>query len=162
MRAAVFLGVSTSLAMLLTGCAPDTPPAAAPQPAAADTQPVAPQPIAPIANNRQIMLGLVIPAADVIWGVANEAPADDAAWEKVAANAVMIAEAGNLMMTGPRRVDDAQWSQFAKAMIDGGKAAAQGAMNKNVDQVAEAGNTLYEACDGCHQKYMAARQTPAQ
>jgi hypothetical protein len=108
-------------------------------------------------TSRQIMLGLVIPAADIVWGVANEAPADDAAWEKVAANAAMIAEAANLMSTGSRVVDQADWLTYVKAMKDAATAAAAGATAKNVDQTSDAGNTLYEACDTCHMKYMPAR-----
>lgn len=157
MRAAVLLGLAGSCVMLMTACESEAPPAPSAEATIADNEPVA-----PIANNRQIMLGLVIPAADVIWGVGNEAPADDAGWEKVAANALMIAEAGNLMIMGPRRVDDGEWATYSQAMIDSGKAAAQAAANKNLDQVSEAGNSLYEACDGCHQKYMPARQVPAQ
>lgn len=141
--------------LVLAACSKDS----APEPAAA--VPPGPQVSAPAseATSRQIMLGLVIPAADVVWGVANEAPADEAAWEKVQASAVMIAEAGGLMMTGSRVVDQADWVAYSKAMADAATAAAAAAAEKNIDRVSEAGNTLYETCDTCHAKYMAARQT---
>jgi hypothetical protein len=125
---------------------------AAPEQAAAPAAPVS------TVTTRQIMLGLVIPAADILWGVGSQAPADDAAWEKVAANAAMIAEAGNLMSTGARVVDQADWLKDVKAMQDAATAAAAGATAKNVDQTSNAGNALYDACDTCHMKYMPARQ----
>src|SRR5262245_43564741 len=116
--------------------------------------PPGPQVAAPasVVTSRQIMLGLVIPAADIVWGVSGDPPADDAAWEKVQANAAMIAEAGGLMMTGVRVVDQADWLVYAKAMADAATAAAAGAAAKDVDKVSDAGNTLYESCDTCHAK----------
>lgn len=110
------------------------------------------------ANSRQIMLGLVIPAADVIWGAANEAPADDAAWEKLGATALMIAEAGQLMMTGPRVLDEGTWTAYSQLMVDAALAAARAAGEKDLDALNDAGNTLYDSCDTCHARYMAARQ----
>jgi len=138
-------------AFMLAGCGQGE----APQQTVAPAAPAAPVSTVTV---RQIMLGLVIPAADVVWGVANEAPADDAAWEKVAASAAMIAEAGNLMSTGERVVDQAEWLTYVKAMRDAATAAAAGAAAKNVDQTSDAGNTLYETCDTCHMKYMLARE----
>ncbi len=153
MRALAISSVIASV-FLLAGCGQG----AAPEQAAAPAAPAAP---VSTVTTRQIMLGLVIPAADVVWGVANAAPADDAAWEKVAANAAMIAEAGNLMSTGARVVDQADWLTYVKAMSDAATAAAAGALAKNVDQTSEAGNTLYDSCDTCHMKYMPARQGEA-
>lgn len=153
MRALAISSVIASV-VVLAGCGQG----AAPEQAAAPAAP--PAPVSTV-TSRQIMLGLVIPAADIVWGVANEAPADDAAWEKVAANAAMIAEAGNLMSTGARVVDQGDWLKYVKAMQDAATAAAAGATAKNVDQTSDAGNALYDACDTCHMKYMTARQGEA-
>jgi hypothetical protein len=112
---------------------------------------------APVANARQIMLGLVIPAADVVWSAANEAPADDAAWEKIQANAVMITEAGNMLQVAPRVVDQDEWLANAKALAETSSAAAQAAAEKNLDRLSDAGNNMYDVCDKCHAKYMPAR-----
>lgn len=141
-------------AMALAACSE------APVPEQAATPPVATGPSVPesIATARQVMLGLVIPAADVVWSAANETPADDAAWEKIQANAVMIAEAGGMLMTGARVVDQADWMTYTRAMTDAALAAAAAAGEKNLDKISEAGNTLYESCDTCHKKYMVARQ----
>ena len=146
------LAISSVIAsgFVLVGCGQGAAPGQAAAPAA---------PAAPVSTvtNRQVMLGLVIPAADVVWSVANAAPADDAAWEKIAASAAMIAEAGNLMGTGVRVVDQADWLANVKAMRDAATAAAAAATAKNVDQTTDAGNTLYDTCDTCHMKYMPAR-----
>ncbi len=125
-------------------------------PAAAATAPAA------VATSRQIMLGLVIPAADVVWAAANETPADDAAWEKIQANAIMITEAGNLMQVPPRVVDQDEWLANAKALVETSTAAAQAAGEKNLDKLSDAGNNMYDVCDKCHAKYMPARIAEAQ
>lgn len=130
----------------LASCAKEVPPPA-PQP-----------PFQPIASTKEIMLGITIPASDVVFGAAAESPADDAAWEKIRINALALAESGNLLMIGPRAADKAAWWQFAKALTDASIVVAKAAQAKSVDQISEAGNTVYEACDGCHKIYMAARQ----
>lgn len=146
------------LFLALVACNPQhAPDASAVAPASPSAVPQTAPP-ASAATSRQVMLGLVIPAADIVWGVGSEAPADDAAWEKVQATAVMIAEAGHLLMAVPRVVDQGDWLVAAQAMIDAANAAAASAREKNVDKVSEAGNALYESCDACHAKYMPARQ----
>ncbi len=103
------------------------------------------------------MLGLTIPATDVVWGVGNETPADDAAWERVAANALMVAESGNLLLTGSRNPQQADWTEMTHEMIKYARAAAEAAQKHDVDGVTEAGDELYNACDSCHNKYMPAK-----
>jgi hypothetical protein len=110
-----------------------------------------------IANTRQVMLGLTIPASDVVFQVGAAAPTDDAGWEKVQANAAMLAESANLLLTPPRAIDAPEWTGFAKTLIAASKTALQAAQAHDVDKVLEAGNQIYEVCDGCHRKYMAAR-----
>ena len=143
--------------LMLTGCGESVPgPAAPPAPSQATATAITDS----VATSRQIMLGLVIPAADVVWGVASAAPSDDLAWEKVAASAAMIAEAGRLMSTGSRIVDQAEWLAYSKGMADAANLAAKAAGEKNADGVSDAGNVLYETCDTCHKKYMPARVVP--
>src|SRR5688572_1017302 len=123
-----------------------------PEPAAAVPQ------IEAIATTRQIMLGITIPTSDVLFGVATEAPKDDAAWERVQANALALAESGNLLMVGSRVRDQGDWIKHCKTLIETAKLAAQAAQEKNIDKELEAGDKVYEVCDGCHKQYMPARQ----
>lgn len=114
-------------------------------------------PIESFATTRQVMLGLTIPASDVLFQAGSAAPADDAGWEKVQANAAMLAESANLLLTAPRVIDSTEWKGFAQSLLTTSKAALAAAQARNVYEVLEAGNQIYEACDGCHKKYMAAR-----
>ena len=94
---------------------------------------------------------------DVVFQVGNKAPAEDMEWEKVQANALAVAESANLLMVGTRVVDHEDWIRNAQSLIAAAKEAAQAAQEKNVDKVLAAGDKMYEVCDACHKKYMAAR-----
>jgi hypothetical protein len=75
-----------------------------------------------------------------------------------------LAESGNLLLIGNRAVDQNDWAKWARALATSAVAAGQAALAHDVDKLADAGNAVYETCDGCHMKYMAARadeQKPA-
>ena len=129
-------------------------------PAPAATVPPAPT-LQSTATVKQLMLGAVIPASDIVFGVAATTPADDATWAKVQANAVVIAEMAKLLTENPRKKDDGEWIAKSQAMYDTANAVAVAATEKNAEKVSDAGNNLYDACDGCHMKYMPSRQGSA-
>lgn len=103
---------------------------------------------------RQVMLGLTIPAMDVLWGVPNNPPANDGDWERVAANAVMVAESGNLLLTGPRNPHMDDWTANVQEMIKYALQAADAAQRHDLDGVSDAGDLIYDSCDSCHNVYM--------
>ncbi len=111
-----------------------------------------------IATTRQVMLGITIPTSDVVFQVGARAPADDMEWEKVEASALALAESGAMLTVGSRAVDQGEWLKHSQDLIATAKVAAAAAHEKNVDKVLDAGNAIYEVCDACHKKYMAARQ----
>jgi hypothetical protein len=106
------------------------------------------------ANTRQLMLGLVEPASNAVFRAQAEAPADDAGWERVEANALVLAEAGVLLTTGSRRIEEQQWLEQARALVDAGKAAAAAARARDADQMSAAGDAVYATCEECHAKYL--------
>jgi len=112
----------------------------------------------PIATTRQIMLGITAPTSDVVFQVGAKAPESDAEWEKVQASALSLAESALLLRSGPRAVDQQEWLKHCDDLISTAKAAAAAAGEKDVDKVLDVGNSIYEVCDGCHRRYMAARQ----
>ncbi len=138
---------------LLAGCGarPDAPPAAA-----------APQAtLEHIATARQVMLGLSIPAADVIWQLADHVPTDQAGWDRVAGTAAMLAESGNLLLTGPRNVNQPEWTQLSLELVARSKEAMAAAERKDLDAVLAAGDAIYGVCENCHNKYMPAKLAEA-
>ena len=110
-----------------------------------------------LATNRQVMLGLTIPASDVLFQVGSKPPENDAEWDRVVANAVMLAESGNLLLQGPRDLHQPEWTQHANDMIARAKVAAEAASKHDVDGVLAAGDSIYEVCENCHNKFMPAK-----
>ncbi len=134
-------------AVALVACRPQAPAVTAPTTPALEH----------LANAKQVMLGLSIPASDVLFQVADNVPTDDAGWARLEATALMLGESGNLLLTGPRDLAQPEWRQFSRELVARSKLAAEAAGRRDVDALLEAGNQIYETCDACHSKYMPAK-----
>ncbi len=117
----------------------------------------------PVASVKQIMKGIVGPAATVIFnsvgatitaqGVDEWAPKTDEEWEAVGNSAAALIESGNLLMMGNRVVDTGDWITMSQAMIDGGKEALKAIAAKNAEGVLASGEPINISCDACHERY---------
>ena len=134
------------------GCSKQPPAAEATSdvPAAA----AAPQAFKVVGSSRDIMLAVTIPASDAVFTAAAEPPTTDEQWVRVERAALALAESGNLLLMSGRAVDDSDWSRFAGMLIDTAAQAHVAARAKDIDGVSDAGDRIYEACEGCHKKYM--------
>jgi hypothetical protein len=120
-------------------------------------------PTTPVASIKQIMNGIVLPNANVIYdavgtvidaaGVHETAPKNDKEWATVADSAAAIVESGNLMLLGNRAIDKGEWVRLTRKFADAGKAVLVAAEAKQKEGVFAAGGELDETCDGCHEKY---------
>lgn len=156
------LGVAIAAALLLAACSSKQGEAARSTTAGAASGAAASMPSE--ATTRQVMLGLTIPASDMLWGVGSKAPADDTEWDRVTANAVMLAESGLMLMAAPRDVGQPEWTQHARDMVTHARTAAAAAQKRDVDALLAAGDEIYNVCEACHNKYMPAKvaeQAPA-
>jgi len=119
--------------------------------------------LTPVGSVRQIMRGIVDPAATTVFGavsttvsaagVEEKAPSTAAEWDAVADSASALAEAGNLLLIGSRVVDEGEWTTISRRMIDAGRKALVAAEAKNAADVFASGEVIYETCDSCHSKY---------
>jgi hypothetical protein len=110
----------------------------------------------------RIMTRTVMPAARHVWGavgtivtaagVDERAPRTDAEWDAVATSAATLSEAGRVLMG--RRQSEKQWTRFGQALVDGGQAAFKAAKARIADDLLASGETIYRACEGCHERYM--------
>ena len=117
----------------------------------------------PVASVKQIMAGIVMPAANVVFdsvstivdakGVQEHQPRTDEEWARVGANAAALIESANMLLIGNRAVDQGDWVKMAKAMADAGQTALKAAEAKKPEGILEAGETINQSCDNCHQKY---------
>ena len=117
----------------------------------------------PVASVRQIMKGIVAPAATVVFnsvsttvsfrGTEEKFPRTDAEWEEVGNSAAALIESGNLLLMGSRAVDKGEWVKMSQAMIDAGKVALKATQDKSAEGVLAAGEQVNMSCDGCHRRY---------
>jgi hypothetical protein len=130
-----------------------------------------PQPFRAVAGNRLLMLSVIDPAADVVWGSVKTVmtlegteefrPDTDEEWEAVRNSAVILAESGNLLMMDRRAMDQGDWIGWSAAMVDAGEAAMQAADARDPQAVFDAGSEIYATCAGCHEKYVIGSAAPA-
>jgi hypothetical protein len=119
--------------------------------------------LTPVASVRQIMMGIVAPAAAVVFesvsttvsikGIEEKAPHTDAEWEHVGNSAAALVESGNLLLMGRRAIDKGDWVKMSQALIDAGKLTLRAVQAKSPDQILEAGEAVNTSCNNCHQKY---------
>lgn len=148
------IGCAAGLASVLgVGCRDREPP----PPAAAAGVPT----FHPVATVAEVMEALVLPASSsifnaAVWenGVSVGAPRNDEEWETVHHQALMLAEAGNLLMMAPRAKDDKQWITLSRGLVDKSIEAAKAAETKDVEVVFVAGAHLHAVCDTCHKQYV--------
>ena len=173
-------------AMMLQGCGPHVAPAAqAPAPAAS-----AEPPLKLVASIQDIMATMVDPSADALWasvgstvtaeGAKDNQPRTDAEWLAARHEALVLAEAPNLLVTPGRAVaeagrpvedaqvpgilsaaeiqkkieaDPAAFAHHARALQDAGLAALAAVEAKNPVALLDAGEKIDGACEACHLKY---------
>ena len=127
------------------------------------TEPVSGPATVPVASVKQIMNGIVGPAATVVYkavgetetikGVERWAPKTDAEWEAVGNSAAALVESGNLLLMGSRVVDQQDWVKLSRMMIEGGNQALAAVQARNAAGVMASGETINNSCDACHDKY---------
>jgi cytochrome c556 len=111
-------------------------------------------------------------------GLVETRPQNDEEWAKVKQGALTLAEAANLLMIPGRRVapadhksevpgielegeemdaliakDRAAWDKHARALYDAAMIAYRAADAKDADTIFEIGESIENACEGCHRTY---------
>jgi hypothetical protein len=119
--------------------------------------------LTPVATVRQIMVGIVTPAAYTVFdsvstivdakGVQEKQPKTDEGWAAVGSGAAALIESANLLLMGNRPVDQGDWVKMTRAMADAGQTALKAANDKSPEGILAAGEAINKTCDDCHQKY---------
>lgn len=117
----------------------------------------------PVASVKQIMQGIVAPAATVVFdsvgttvstsGTEERAPQTAEEWEAVGNSAAALVESGNLLMIGSRTVDTGDWVRMSRALMDAGVVALKATEARNAEALFASGEAINASCDNCHQKY---------
>ena len=112
------------------------------------------EPTLPVGSLQDVMDAMVIPTSAALWNVAREAPADERAWEELESAAVLMGEAGNVLLMEGRLVDDEVWRTTSRSLAEAGRAAFLAARARDVDGVIDAGNLAVDSCELCHERHL--------
>lgn len=125
--------------------------------------PKAGPPYKPVATLEEVMHGLVIPSAQIVWnssgsiltvkGTEERRPRNEDEWIAVEAAAVTLMESGNLLMMEGRAKDGKKWMELCRSLVDTGSAVYKAAKARDVDALFTRGGDLFESCQSCHFAY---------
>ena len=168
----------TLAAALAASCATETPaPSAAPLP---DLQPTA--------SVEDLMRSMIGPPADALWdavvttvtdtGIEAVRPETEEDWSPLERDAIMLVEAGNLLLIDGRRIASEgsvsewpgidldpdeiavrvaenrdAWRRMARELHDAGVVMLDAVRGRDVDALLEGGDRLDVACENCHTRF---------
>jgi hypothetical protein len=106
-----------------------------------------------VGSMSQLMVDIIYPTSDSVFYIGRQPPKTEKEWNDFRGQALMLAEAGNLLMMEGRARDQDNWMKDSKMLVDVGAAAFKAAQAKNVDAILALNDQLYAACVTCHQEY---------
>lgn len=131
---------------------------------------VAAAPFKPTGDVKYTMQWVLDPAADHIWdsagsiiteeGTRDLRPTTEEGWLAVQHSAVVVAEAGNLLMMPGRARENDDWREFALGLVDAGLSAKAAAEAQDADALFDAGGQIYRVCSSCHAVYVQSDEKP--
>ena len=113
----------------------------------------APASFQPVGNMSQLMIDIIYPTSDSIFYADREPPKNQKDWNVLRAQALMLAESGNLLMIEGRARDQDNWIKDSRMLIDVGMAAFKAAQAKDLNGILALNDQLNTACMTCHQQY---------
>jgi hypothetical protein len=111
----------------------------------------------PTLSVMELMVTIVAPATDTLWGI--EDPQSDAEWQVFIDAANTVIDAGRTIKvggTGPNDNEwaaDPAWQAFADQLIDAAEDARAAAENQDVEAMYTAGEVIYPPCEECHLQF---------
>jgi cytochrome c556 len=115
----------------------------------------------PYGNLKQVMRSVLLPNSNVILGIQDNPPKNEAEWQNVVNASVAIEESYNLIMIPgriesngkPAPVQNADYAKFAAALAPAGRDCLKASLMKSKDAISNCTDSLTQACDNCHKVY---------
>jgi hypothetical protein len=102
----------------------------------------------------QLMREAVIPASGIVFEASAEVPADEAAWQEVEQAATLLFASAQKMAAVPPGLVPVPWQEDAVAFIQASDAARRAVMNRDIEALEAANDTLFQSCESCHLTYL--------
>lgn len=115
------------------------------------------EPPVPTMSVHDMMVTIVTPATDTLWGI--EDPQTEEDWRVFIDAANVVINAGETIKvggTGPMDNEwaaDPDWDAFADRLIGAGVDARKAAEEKDIEAMFTAGEVLYPPCEECHLQF---------
>jgi cytochrome c556 len=109
--------------------------------------------VKPVGTMKELMLDYIFPTSNEIFYVSRNENKTEKDWVDLRANALMLAESANILMSPERAYDNDQWMREAKLLWDVGDKAFKAAKAKDLPALEALNDELYEACQSCHVSY---------
>ena len=106
-----------------------------------------------VGTMKEIMVDLIFPTSNEIFYVGRNEQKSPKDWMDLQQNALIVAEAANLLMAENRARDKDRWMKDAKLLQDVGSKAYKMAKAKDLEGLKGLNDELYEACQSCHEHY---------
>jgi cytochrome c553 len=106
-----------------------------------------------LTNVLQLHELLISPASDAVFNASTDPPTDDKGWTGARNQALVLAEASNLLMVGSRVRDSNNWMRMSRALVDAAALAANAAEKKDATALESAAGAITSACMDCHRPY---------
>ena len=106
-----------------------------------------------LATVRELHDIMISPASDAVFAASSNQPLDAKGWTDARNQAILLAESGNLLMTGTRVRDNGNWMKMSRAMVDAAALAAAAAEKKDAKGLEAATDSITTACMECHRPY---------
>ena len=106
-----------------------------------------------VASVKQLHEVMISPASDAVFDASANPPRSDKGWTAARNQALLLAEAGNLLMVGNRVRDNDNWMKMSRALVDGAALAATAAEKKDGKALETATDSITVACEACHRPY---------
>lgn len=148
--AATFALLATTVAAQQGGAPPAHPRPTAP----GQSRPSTPAPIKAVGTVKDVMIGIVQPSSELLFGAASTAPQKPEEWTAVENGALTLAESANLLMIGGRARDTGAWAKWATALRETSERGLKAARAKDAGAIETTGDQVYETCEGCHKIYL--------
>ena len=107
----------------------------------------------PVGTVSQVMISITYPTSDALFYVERNPPKTEKDWGDLQAQALMLAESGNLLMMGRRARDQGDWIKESQELVDVGAVAYKAALAKDLPAIVALNQRLNDACVVCHQQY---------
>ena len=107
----------------------------------------------PVGTIGELMRDIIYPLSDELFYVMRSPPQTDFEWSQLRRSALTLAESGNLLMIEGRSIQQEDWMDHSKELVDVSTVAWEAAEARDLDAIVALSPRLETSCRACHEQY---------